>query len=325
MKRFFGSLIVSAAVSVLVATPHAVGQAPRSEPSAAPVAVTQELQTKEAVKKAQEAFVKARKKAQADNEKMRAQILAQQAKLARPANLENMVQQYMRQARPLVRAELIFVRKICDLDMEHFQRINQDVEAEFKEVVKKVVEARQQGQRRVQFAGGVEPAQQSLDALSLLREALASVMKKDLAPEQFGRYQAEVEKRDAYRKQSAVRYLVDAIDRDLFLSDQQRLQLTESLSSHWDQSWSMTLEYRLYNNQQTIQRRTKFRGARQARTLANLRTARSWIRRALALPLGRRSREPRACRPARCYRRSGRTSGCGCHGLKPVRVPELLA
>ena len=48
---------------------------------------------------------------------------------------------------------------------------------------------------------------------------------------------------------AAVRYLVDAIDRDLFLSDQQRLQLTESLSSHWDQSWSTTLEYRLYGNQ----------------------------------------------------------------------------
>ena len=168
-----------------------------------------------------------------------------QALVARPANLENMVQQYMRQARPLVRAELIFVRKICELDVEHFRRINQDVEAEFKEVAKKLVEAQQQG--RVRVAGRVQTAQ-TVDGLSLLHEALASVMKKDLTPEQFARYQAEVEKRDARRKQSAVRYLVDAIDRDLFLSDQQRLQLTESLSSHWDQSWDLALEYQLYGN-----------------------------------------------------------------------------
>ena len=152
----------------------------------------------------------------------------------------------MRQARPLVRAELIFVRKICSLDMEHFRRINQDVEAEFKEVAKKLVEAQQQG--RVRVVGRVQTSQ-TVDGLSLLHEALASVMKKNLTPEQYARYQAEVEKRDAHRTHSAVRYLVDAIDHDLFLSDQQRLQLTESLSSHWDQSWSTTLEYRLFGNQ----------------------------------------------------------------------------
>ncbi len=59
---------------------------------------------------------------------------------------------------------------------------------------------------------------------------LDSVMKNDLTPEQFARYRAEVEKREAFQKQAAVRYLVDAIDRDLYLSDEQRLKLAESLS-----------------------------------------------------------------------------------------------
>ena len=76
-------------------------------------------------------------------------------------------------------------------------------------------------------------------------------MKKNLTAAQYARYQAEVAKRDAYNKQSAVRYLVDAIDGELFLADPQRLQLTEWLSSHWEQSWSANLEYRLlYGNQQ---------------------------------------------------------------------------
>ena len=67
-------------------------------------------------------------------------------------------------------------------------------------------------------------------------------MKKDLSPEQWSRYQAELDKRLASRKQIAVHYLVEALDRDLYLSDQQRTRLTESLSSQWDDSWYIYLE-----------------------------------------------------------------------------------
>ena len=42
---------------------------------------------------------------------------------------------------------------------------------------------------------------------------------------------------------------MDAIDRDLYLSGAQRLKLTDSLLSHWDEGWSMSLEYLLYGNQ----------------------------------------------------------------------------
>ena len=175
------------------------------------------------------------------------QAVARKARLQfGPANLENQVQQYLRQARPIVRAELIFVRKVCELDMELFRRVNRDAEAAFKDVAKSFVEAQQQGRARV--PGGVwsSPA---VDGLALLHEGLASVMKKHLTPEQFAHYQAEVDKRDANRKQSAVRFLIDAIDRDLYLSGPQRSKLNESLLSHWEESWSMSLEYLLYGNQ----------------------------------------------------------------------------
>ena len=166
--------------------------------------------------------------------------------VGRAANLENLVQQYMNQARPLVRAELIFVRKVCDLDVEHFRRIHQDTETAFKAVMTKFAESQQQG--RVRVAGKVQPKPQALDGITLLHEAVDSVMKKDLTPAQFARYRAEVEKRDAFQKQAAVRYLVDAIDRDVYLSDEQRLKLAESLSSHFDPSWKTCLEYLLYAN-----------------------------------------------------------------------------
>ena len=168
--------------------------------------------------------------------------------LPAPANLENLVQQHMRQARPSVCAELLFVRKVCELDVAHFRRIHQDTESAFKDVMTKFVESQQRGESawrpRARSRSRSRDRRLLMESLSCMRR-LDSVMKKDLTPEQFAHYRAEVEKRQAFHKQAGVRYLVDAIDRDLYLSDEQRLKLAESLSSHWDPGWNTSLEYLL--------------------------------------------------------------------------------
>jgi hypothetical protein len=238
MKNLLGSLIVSGTVSVAITSALVVAQAPKAEPDG----ITIKNLEKGVAKKKEGQKVEALP----PNATAKPAVALKARFLARPGNLENQVQQYMRQARPIVRAELIFVRKICDLDMEHFRQINQDAETAFKGAAKTFVEAQQQGRARV--PGGVRTST-TVDGLALLQEGLASAMKKDLTSEQFAHYQAEVEKRDANRKQCAVRFLVDAIDRDLYLSGSQRLKLTESLLSHWDHGWSMCLEYLLYGNQ----------------------------------------------------------------------------
>jgi hypothetical protein len=227
MKQFLGALMVSGIVSVVITSALVVAQVPRSEPSGGTITVTKKLELRDA-----------------DKERQKVPFPAAKV-LARSANIENLVQQYMRQARPIVRAELIFVRKVCELDMERFRRINHDVEAEFQDLARKFVEAQQEGTERV--VGKVQKGR-LVDGLALLRAGLASVMKRDLTAEQYAHYRAEVEKRDAHRKQSAICFLVDAIDRDLFLTDTQRLKLIESISSHWEESWSLSLEYVLYGN-----------------------------------------------------------------------------
>ena len=235
-----GSLIVSGTVGVVVSSALVIAQVPKAQLGGVTTTVTVEVVRRDAGKEAQKV------EAQPPTATPKPAVRRVDGKmLARPANLENQVQQYMRQARPIVRAELIFVRNICELDLEHFRRISHDAEAAFKEVAKTFVETQRRG--RVRVPGVLtSPA---IDGLALLHEGLTSVMKKDLTSEQFTHYQHEVEKRDANRKQSAVRFLVDAIDRDLYLSGQQRLKLTESLLAHWDQNWSMSLEYLLYGNQ----------------------------------------------------------------------------
>ncbi|MFI5459488.1 MAG: hypothetical protein ACHRXM_29025 [Isosphaerales bacterium] len=166
--------------------------------------------------------------------------------MAVAANREPLIQQFTTQGRPMVRAELIFVRNICKLDQEKFRQINRDSGEVLKDVASKMADG--QLQPRV-FVGGGQRGTANPDAGKLLLDGLVAVMKKDLAPEQWSRYRTELDKRLASRKQIGIRYLLDALDRDLYLSDQQRTKLTESLSSHWDDGWSIYLEYMLQGNQ----------------------------------------------------------------------------
>jgi hypothetical protein len=183
--------------------------------------------------------------------------IAKQAAARKPFNVpqlaqrDNLIQELMRQGRPAIRAELIFVRKICGLEKEPFRRINQDAEAALEKEATRWAEAQMLGLIPAQARKGKGAWQplRSGDSLSSLHEALAAVMKKDLTVDQFALYETEVEKRVVNRKETAVCFLVNAIDHDLYLSDDQRIRLTESLRSHWDESWSMTLEYLLYGSQ----------------------------------------------------------------------------
>jgi hypothetical protein len=167
------------------------------------------------------------------------------AKVA-PGNREPLVQQFTTQGRPSVRAELIFVRKVCQLKTEELRKIKSDADLVLTEVVTKLVDAQLTPRARAIPRG---QSTSTPDANKLLEDGLATVMKKNLSPEQWSRYQSEREKRTANRKQAAIRFLLDAIDRDLYLSDQQRTRLRELLSSHWDDGWALYLDYVLYGNQ----------------------------------------------------------------------------
>src|SRR5262249_38728079 len=92
-------------------------------------------------------------------------------------------------------------------------------------------------------------ARQNPDARKVLQQDLATAFKRHLSPDDWARYQKEIEKRDAERKKAALAFLVDALDRDLLLSLEQRDRLSEALSSRWDDTWCMYIEYLMYGNQ----------------------------------------------------------------------------
>ena len=142
MKNLLGSLIISGTVGVVVTSALVVAR--RRAPGRLPARPPQENLTTRRSRRTGRTKVKVPTK-----EGVKTRVILNAQAMARPAQPRKPGSANMRQARPLVRAELIFVRKICELDVEHFRRINQDVEAEFKEVAKKLVEAQQQGRVRV--------------------------------------------------------------------------------------------------------------------------------------------------------------------------------
>jgi hypothetical protein len=163
-------------------------------------------------------------------------------------NVDPMIQQFTQQGRPLVRAEILFVRKVCEPNIDQLRAINREATAVLKEVVTRMAEdrgrimVRQVGQPRAVHS-------QQADANKLLRDGLAAAVKKHLTAPQWTLYQAEVEKRNETQKKWAVHYLVDTLDRELCLSDEQRAMIAESLAAHWDDSWTFCLDYLLFGNQ----------------------------------------------------------------------------
>ncbi len=162
-------------------------------------------------------------------------------------NIDPMIQQMTTQGRPLIRAEVLFVRKVCQPGIDQLRTINREATAVLKDVATQIAEARGRPRMRNVAQGKIMPAPMP-DANKLLRDGLAAVMKKDLTPRQWADYQAEVEKRSESQKKHGVAYLVDALDRELVLSDQQRAAIAESLAAHWDDSWVISLDYALYGN-----------------------------------------------------------------------------
>jgi hypothetical protein len=167
------------------------------------------------------------------------QAMKAMTKVARP-NLDAQVQQFTQQFRPILRAEYHVVRVACGLKPDQRMGIARAGEQALRDVARKHLETMRRPMTMAQRA--------ALDPRRLIQQGLAAAVKAQLPLEQAARYQDELAKRNALRKQVAVRNLVARLDHDLILSPEQRNRLSESLSSHWDDSWGQSLEMFVYNS-----------------------------------------------------------------------------
>jgi hypothetical protein len=161
------------------------------------------------------------------------------------ANLNPMIQQFVQQGRPMMRSEVLLVHSLYHLPKDKLRSLVKGAETALEAISKEMAEYQQGGQRvmlKGQNSSNPEWAKR-------LQEAIAADFKKQLTPTQFAGYQSEVDKRFAEHKEMGVRFMVDAIDRELLLSPKQRDQLLATLGPKWEEGWSTYLEYIMYGNQ----------------------------------------------------------------------------
>ncbi len=150
-------------------------------------------------------------------------------------------QQFMQQFRPILRSEFHIVRVVCRPTPEQRQQIARAGEKAMRDAAVKYVDMMQRPMTAAQRA--------ALDPRKQIREGLAKAVKAELSAELAARLRDEMVRRDASRKQLAVRNLVARLDHDLVLSPDQRDKVAESLRSHWDDSWGQSLEMFMYDYQ----------------------------------------------------------------------------
>ncbi|MDB5349866.1 MAG: hypothetical protein JWN86_1113 [Planctomycetota bacterium] len=173
------------------------------------------------------------------------------------ANLAPMIAQFTQQYRPVLASELQFVRVVCEPTKEQRKEIAREGEAAFTDAMKTLAAAQLRGRvgNRIVFLGAVAPAQAvgaaaaNTEPRYLIQSGLAAAMRKHLSAEQLARYQVEIDKRNADRKELTVHNLVSILDQHLVLTAVQRDQLCDAMLQNWSENWLGTMEILSYNQQ----------------------------------------------------------------------------
>ncbi|MFO0852042.1 MAG: hypothetical protein U0871_26255 [Gemmataceae bacterium] len=157
--------------------------------------------------------------------------------ILQPANpnedviLAQIEQQFVPQFRQLHRAELHFLRVTADPTRQQYEKVAADGEAAVKAAARECAK-----QARGMARDGADPRQ-------TLAAAVAKSARAHLTPDQFARYERELDLRTAARKRMCLDNLVVLVDALVLLSADQRRQLAEVLAANWQNEWYQTMYF----------------------------------------------------------------------------------
>ncbi len=164
--------------------------------------------------------------------------------LMQRANNQNaLVDQWKRQFRPILLAELNAVRQYCKPTVEQRPAILAAGEKGLQEAAVQYAKIQQGGNAANAAAKyGFSPS-------TVIRDDLMKQLPAILSPEQFAEYSKQTEARVAQRKRAAILCFVSRLDDALCLSDEQRAQILQSVSSKWRDHWEHWLMISRYGEQ----------------------------------------------------------------------------
>lgn len=142
--------------------------------------------------------------------------------------------------KPLVNAELSFVKRVCDPNEEQMTAIVAAAQQAFDAMADMTVE----GQANVIARNNLRirgPNNESLtqNPYTRIRKDAAKFLRPILRQEQLERYLEESKQRDEFERQAAIDIAVGLIDNKLILTEEQREKLTEDLIVKW---WGVDIQ-----------------------------------------------------------------------------------
>lgn len=156
-------------------------------------------------------------------------------------NVDPFQQQFSRQFKGLLKAELFFLNQTCGVTPEQRAKLKTQGEVVLKEVVTKFVELQKKMNQ-----GGFDWNSPAPEPRKHIQDSLLNEAKSILSPEQVARYENELARRQEARKRTSVANVVARIDDELILTPEQRVQLTEALTANWKTAETQQMEIFLY-------------------------------------------------------------------------------
>jgi hypothetical protein len=157
-----------------------------------------------------------------------------------PEHKAALVDQFSRQVRPVLRAELHMIRTVCKTSRDEQVALADDGEKTLKDVAGEAAET----QIKMQQGVGISTSPNTPHAI---QTGLLKAVEARLKPEQAARYRAEVAAREKEDRDTAARSLVAKFDRVLNLSPDQRRKIAAALAES-DHPMARSLDNLLYNN-----------------------------------------------------------------------------
>ena len=143
----------------------------------------------------------------------------------------------LQELRPVMMTELNFVRQIVpELTLDQKQNIMKSAEDCLKQAADKAARSDDPALRPVLGILLDSPG----DIRDSLRLAIVQKLKEALPGDRFDRFLSLSEFGQSQRKKAAILGMVSRLDGELFLSQSQREQLINEISSQWDSRWSNT-------------------------------------------------------------------------------------
>jgi hypothetical protein len=161
----------------------------------------------------------------------------------------NLLDQFTEQWRPTLNVELNFVRLVCgEIPMEQRKQIKAAGDQALSDVAKALVEQQQQAQQQMQQQPnllvqwlGMKLQPRPIVPTTRIRETIAKAVKENVEGAIADRYAVEQAARLGRQKRAAILVVMARLDQFLYLTADQRREISESISAAWRPEWESWL------------------------------------------------------------------------------------